>query len=68
MLLSAPEEMRKDKAHYKKGEQGREHAPDHAEIGAIIFLFEISLNKLREQKSVLKKPRSYSLEHQCVSR
>ena len=53
MWLRATEEIGKYKTHYKKSQKGREHAPYHAEIGTLVFLFKISLYQLGEQESVL---------------
>ena len=53
MLHISAEELGEHDAHNQEGEQGRENAPEHAEIGSLIFLIEIALYKLREQKSVL---------------
>ena len=55
MWLRPSKEVCKDETHYKKGKQGGKHTPEHAEIGALIFLFEISFYELRKKKSVLFK-------------
>jgi hypothetical protein len=55
MRLTFSEEVGKYKAHYKKREQGRKHAPKHTEVGAFVFLLEITLYKLGEEEPVFLK-------------
>ena len=52
MRLVSAKEVGKYEAHYEQRQKRRENAPYHAEIGAFIFLFEITLYKLGEQKFV----------------
>ena len=48
-------ELGKHDAHYEKGKQGRKDAPQHSEISALIFLFEIALDELAEKEAMLFK-------------
>ena len=48
MLHSPAEEVREDKAHNEKGEKRRKNAPEHTEVGALIFFLKITLDKLAE--------------------
>lgn len=46
--------LRKDQPHDQQGQQRRQHAPGHAQNGAFVFLFEITLDQFLEEKAVLK--------------
>ena len=47
------EKLGKDDAHYKQRKEGGKNAPKHAEIGALIFLFEVTLYKLGKEEAML---------------
>ena len=53
MLDVTAEKGGEDYPHNKESKQRRQHAPEHTEIGALVFLFKIALYKLRKKKSVL---------------
>jgi hypothetical protein len=47
------EKFGKNDAHYKKRKKRREDAPEHAEIGALVFLFEVTLYELSKEEAML---------------
>jgi len=53
MLDLSSEELRENDTHNEEGEQRRQNAPEHTEIGTLIFLFEVALDKLGEKEAVL---------------
>ena len=52
-------------AHNEQGKQRRKHAPEHSEIGSFVFLLEVTLNKLREQKAMLLEPPYVTFDSVC---
>ena len=46
------EKVRKYQMHNKKGYQRREHTPEHAEVGALVFFLQVALYKLCEEKVI----------------
>ena len=46
------EKVRKYESHYQKVKKRRKQAPKHAEVGSLIFLFEISFHKLGEKEPI----------------
>ena len=53
MRYIVAEKLGEHYAHYEQGKQGRKNAPKHTEIGALIFLFEISFYKLAKKEAML---------------
>ena len=53
MRCISPKKLREHQAHDEQRQQGRDHAPGHAQNGPLIFLFEISLDQFLQKKLVL---------------
>lgn len=58
------EKVRKDQVHDEKSDNRGEKTPEHTEVGALVLLLEVALDKLGEKKIMLAE----SLEHNAMRR
>ena len=52
MRGAAAEKVCEDKTHHEQRQQRRQHAPRHAEHGALVFLFEVTPDRLLEKELI----------------